>query len=653
METENFASEPQTGAAARPARRKGFGAKAIVAVIVLFGVLLAAGLIPRLRLQPQLVAEAKTAPTIVSITKLTKAPTNTHLDLPGTITAADQTGINARANGYLRKWYVDIGDHVKAGQVLALIETPDTDQQVLQARAQAEGSAASVQQSRANLSRSGASYQQAKTDLARAKAAVAQGQQATSQQRAQVKSAQASAALAKITADRYAFLVKQGAIDQQNADQQATAYKTSQANVEALQAALSAGEANVVALQQAVHSSEANVKAFEDGIRASQSALDAAQANAQASKSGIGAASATLSSNQANLQRFNVLQGFQKVVAPFDGIITARNAEVGALVSAAGSVATSGGDESSASGGASATGALFTISRTDTVRIFVSVPQQFVDLLQPGQSADVLIQSLGSKPFRGKIARNASALDTQSRTLSTEIRVANTKGLLRPGMFADVTFDVHQPRSEWRIPDTALLSDAEGTRVALVTPDKKIHFQPVVIGRDYGKEMDVTSGLNGDETLVASPNLALQEGMTVRTIDAPTDDSLQKAKRNSLHVNMQGHSQFWERRRRLGTMALWRMHPKLSYRRRTLIYPNVNYTCLPTHARSQTPSWNPTPRRSINPVSRRLITCVRWQTRGWSASRHRWNGAGRPVRERFSASTRRYWPLPAERPGLC
>jgi multidrug efflux system membrane fusion protein len=532
METEPISPETSITAA----RRKSTGSRVVVFVIILFAILLAAGLIPRLKLQPQLAAEAKTAPTIVSVTKITKAPSNTHLDLPGNITASDQTAINARANGYLRRWYVDIGDHVKAGQVLALIETPDTDQQVKQAQAQMEGSAASVQQShanfammqanaeeaQANLSRSGASYQQAKTDLARAKAAVAQGQQAVAQQRAQVKSAQASADLAKATADRYAYLVKQGAIDQQTADQQATAYKTNQANVEALQASLSASQANVVALQQAVHSSEANVKAFADGIRASQSALDAAKANAQASKAGITSAVATLSSNQANLQRYNVLQGFQQVVAPFDGIITARNAEVGALVSAAGNVSTN--DDSGAN--SSSTAALFSISRTDTVRIFVSVPQPFVDLLQPGQSADVTVQSLGSTPFRGKIMRNASALDAQSRTLSTEIRVSNPKGLLRPGMFATVAFTVHQPMSQWRIPDTALLTDAQGTHVAIVTPDHKLHFQPVEIGRDYGKEMDVTSGLNGTETLVASPNLSLQEGMTVQTVAAPTDDSL-------------------------------------------------------------------------------------------------------------------------------
>jgi multidrug efflux system membrane fusion protein len=520
-----------------PRKRAGAGLRMALFFAALFGVLYVVGAIPRLKLKPELASDAavaKTAAPLVAVTKPKAAPALTHLQLPGSIEGAEQAAINARASGYLRQWYVDIGDHVRQGQTLALIETPDTDQQVAQAQAQVSGSVATVaqananyfmmvaneQQAEANLSKAEAAREQSKTDLSHAKAAEAQTVQATAQQRAQLKSAEASQNLAKVTADRYTQLVQQGAVAQQTADQQSSAFLSSQANVEALQAAVRSNEANTAAAHQSVLSSAANVTAFADGVRAARSAVDAAKSNIAASRAGINAASAGVTSNQANLQRNKVLQQFQKVTAPFDGIITARNAEVGALVSTAGGVSSGTSGIVPAGATATATGSLFNMVRTDAVRIFVSVPETFAGSVHVGQKVQVTVQEVSGKPLTGIVNRDAAIIDPGSRTLRTEIDIDNKAGRLRPGMFANISMALPATTRSFRIPDTALVTDAQGTRVALVQPDKKIHFQSVVVGRDYGKEMDITSGLEGDEALVANPSVGLQEGMTVKTVAA-------------------------------------------------------------------------------------------------------------------------------------
>jgi multidrug efflux pump subunit AcrA (membrane-fusion protein) len=493
-----------------------------------------------MQLQPKLAHAAeqeKAALPIVTVVHPTKGPPEVSLSLPGDIESFQETAISARANGYLQQWLVDIGDRVKAGQTLALISTPDADLQTKQAGAQVANSEATVQQSKANvammdantdqaianLSRSKASLQQAKTDLSHSEAAVAQAVQVAEQQKAQVVQAQANLDLAKVTSDRYALLAQQGAVAQQTADQELASYKTNLANVDALKSALQAAEANVAAARAAVKSSEANVKAYADGVLASRAAVVAAEANVVASKAGVSASDATLNANNANYKRNAVLQSFQRVVAPFDGVITSRNVDVGALVSASGNptVPISSSGSGPSTGSPTASSGLFTMARTDRVRIFVSLPQNFAESVQPGQTAKVFVQELGNEPVLGKIVRNTSSLDPTTRTLRTEIQLDNSSGQLRPGMFATVELVIPQQVGLVRIPDSSLITDANGTRVALVTSDNKIHFQTVTVGTDYGKEMDITAGLTGTETIVGNPTAALQEGMSVQTIDAP------------------------------------------------------------------------------------------------------------------------------------
>ena len=505
------------------------------------GILLILGLVPRLKLNPQLqsdAAAAKSAVPSVNVVALTRAPSTVKLDLPGTIEGADQTAISARASGYLRKWYVDLGDHVKQGQTLAVIETPDQDQNVAQAKAVLIGSDASAEQARANyfttvanaeqaeanVSKAQAAVQQARSDLAHSQVAEEQTREQSDQQAATLNAAIATTNQAKVTSDRYTSLAQQGAVDQQTADQDRAVYQTDLANVESLRSALRASRTNIRAARETTLSSQANLKSMFDSVAAARAAVAAAKANERASAANEAAARATILANKANLNRNTVLQGFDKVVAPFDGVITARNVEVGSLVSPTGGVtATTGstGFTTSAATAASnsANQSLFTMVRTSTVRVFVNVPQQFSGALRTGQT--VRLAAAGGKPITGIINRDASVLDPGSRTLLAQVDVPNHDERLRPGMFVTVSITLPQAAAGWRIPDTALIVDAEGDRVATVTADNKLHFVSVVIGRDYGKEMDITSGLNGDETLVANPSAALVEGMTVQKVVAP------------------------------------------------------------------------------------------------------------------------------------
>ena len=270
---------------------------AIIAVI--FGIIFLIAVLPRLGRNKQVKADAKSqtqadATPTVNTVPVQQPPAFDDLTLPGNIQAVQQTAIVARASGYVKRYYADIGDRVKAGQLLATIATPDLDQQVTQARAQVSQAQAAVTQAQANLnqqqanvaqgtanlSRAQAQYEQSRTDLARARAALAQAQEAAAQQNAQLAQAQANLNLARVTAQRYRNLLAEGAIDQQTTDQAVASEQTNTANVSALASALRASEANVSAYRDAVGSSLANVSAYLAGIQAGRAAVGAAQANA-------------------------------------------------------------------------------------------------------------------------------------------------------------------------------------------------------------------------------------------------------------------------------------------------------------------------------------------------------------------------------------
>ncbi|MEH1835463.1 MAG: efflux RND transporter periplasmic adaptor subunit [Nostoc sp.] len=415
---------------------------------VFFGSLLAIGILPRLSQRSELQAAVKEASTVPSVNVITprRAAATTNLELPGSVVALNQTTIYARSTGYLRRWYADIGDRVQAGQLLAEIDSPDIDQQVLQAKAELAQAQANVLQSRASLAKS-------VSDL---------------------KQAQANLLIARQSWQRWSVLVKQGAVPQQDAD---TRYATYQANL-----------ANVEAAKNTVNSDSANVKA--------------AQANVYAS--------------QANFQRNTVLQSYKKVTAPFAGVITARNVNTGVLISAgSGNTNTSSNNTSNTN---TSNTSLYTIAAYDKLDVNVNVPQSLSPSLQTGQTAEITVKELPQRAFTGKVVRTSNAIDPNTRTLLTQLEVDNYNATLRPGMYATVKFAINRTNPPFVVPDSALVVNAAGTQVATLTKDQTVHYQKVAVGRDYGTEVEITSGLTGNESLIATPTVDETEGLRVQPV---------------------------------------------------------------------------------------------------------------------------------------
>jgi multidrug efflux pump subunit AcrA (membrane-fusion protein) len=266
-----------------------------------------------------------------------------------------------------------------------------------------------------------------------------------------------------------------------------------------------------------------------------KAAYDVAKATVNAMQANINAAKAAIASNEANVRSLKALQGFQKVFSPFAGVITARNVEVGSLINpgnssnvstttgtTASSATIPGGGTTPRSTNAPATGGgLFEIARIDTLRIFISVPQTFASTIKSGQTANISIRELPQKSFTGRVVRTTSALDPGSRTLLTEVHISNSDYQLLPGMYATVNFGVQSPDPPVQIPATALIIHAEGPQVAIVTTDQKVHYQKVVIGRDYGNQLDIISGLEPGATVIVNVADGLQEGAQVHTQAAP------------------------------------------------------------------------------------------------------------------------------------
>jgi RND family efflux transporter MFP subunit len=428
-------AKPEAGKRRKTARLGLLGLGSVAALMAIF----ALGYLPRLERQKQLYAAVETsniAHPAVTVTAVRRSEASTDLLLPGNIQAIDETTIYARADGYLRRRLVDIGDRVEERQLLAEIETPELDQQIRQARASLEQARASLEQARAALKQSEAGAVQAQANLE----------------------------LADVTARRWKSLVQEGVLSQQDGDEKRSAFEARKADLEAAQAGVNAARANV----------------------------NAAQANVQAS--------------EANLQRLAELQSFQKVVAPFDGVITARNIDVGSLITA---------------GSGSSTKPLFSIAQIGRLRIYVNLPQTFVPSIQPGQPAEVIVQEFPGRAFPGKVTRTANSLDEKSHTLLTEVQVANPDHKLLPGMYAQVKFVLDRPSPPVLAPAEALVVRSDGNYVAVVRPDRTLHFQRVEIGRDYGTQIEITSGLAEGASVVVNPTDDLQEGSQVEPVARP------------------------------------------------------------------------------------------------------------------------------------
>jgi len=248
-------------------------------------------------------------------------------------------------------------------------------------------------------------------------------------------------------------------------------------------------------------------------------ALDQSIAAHRTAQAAVAAAEANVQSNRANVQRLQELTGFQRVVAPFAGAVIQRNVDDGALITAGSPVNNTAVAPSSVTGAANG---LFEIAQIDTLRVFVNLPQPYARNVRAGLPVEVRVRGQLEDPVAAKVSRTASALDPSTRTLLTQVDIPNASHRMLPGMFVYVDFNIAPTGTRWRVPATAMIFDAQGTRVAVVGPGNKLHFQPVVVGRDFGTSIDIQSGLRGDEAVVQQPRVSLQEGQTVTPIDART-----------------------------------------------------------------------------------------------------------------------------------
>jgi multidrug efflux pump subunit AcrA (membrane-fusion protein) len=457
--------------------RTGSSQKRLIIAVLLLGLLIAAallaGYLPRRATTRQLdsaAAKLKSTPPIVNAAKVTRAPNLTEVSFPGNITPITEAYIFARAAGYLKRRYVDIGDRVSAGQLLAEIDAPDLDQQVTQAQA-----------------------------------ALAQAEGQLGQSEATLQQLIATRDLAAVTWERYQVLTKTGAVSRQSGDTQFTTARTATANV-------AAGEKNVVAAKQFVYASKAT------------------------------------------LDRLYTLQRYEKLTSPFAGVVTARNVDVGALISATGS---SQGPSRSNQAGPSdvpSGGEIFRVAQIQRLRVLVSLPQIEASGIHVGQSASVSIDDLSNRVYPGKITRTSNALDAGSRTLLTEVQVDNPAGVLLPGMYTTVRFATNRAVPPFLVPDASLVVTADGTSLAVLQPltqqarekaasqgvdqtvldrSRIVHFQKVQPGRDYGTTLEILDGLQDGEYVVVDPGDVVKEGAVVQMANPAAESDSKQAPSSS------------------------------------------------------------------------------------------------------------------------
>jgi RND family efflux transporter MFP subunit len=369
------------------------------AAVLVLGIVIYSGIHERAHAESTLgVVTERAAVSTVNAVQPTSGPASQEIVLPGTTQAFIDTPIFARTNGYLKKWYFDIGAHVGQGQLLAVIDTPELDQQLDQARA--------------NL-----------------------------------KTAQANEKLAEITATRWQNLLKTDSVSKQETDQ-----------------------------------------AVQD----------------------LSAKQATVDSMTADVQRLQQLQSYEKVYAPFSGVITARNTDVGALINAG-----AGGAQGMATGPQE----LFHMAAVNRLRIFVSVPEVDAEAAQNGSKAPLTMDEFPGEAFQGTIVRNSDAIDLNSRTLNMEVDIDNRDGRIRPGAYVFVHLKLpdnsRKPTSSLIIPANTLLFRSEGLQVGVVRGDHA-ELVPITIGRDYGSTVEVINGLKPTDQVIVNPSDSLTAGTPVR-----------------------------------------------------------------------------------------------------------------------------------------
>jgi len=388
----------------RRARSSGSAAtRGIVFLLIVIVVVLSVvwGISSRRKINAQLQQETQelAIPVVAVIHPKPSAPQQ-EIVLPGDIQPFTDAPIYARTNGYLKKWYADMGARVKAGQLLAEIDSPEVDQQL----------------------------QQAKADVA---------------------TAEANLHLAEITATRYKDLSKTDSVSQQD--------------------------------------------------------VDNANGNFEARKTSVASA-------QSNVKRLEEMQSFEKIYAPFDGLITARNTDIGALIN-------------SGSGGASRE--LFHIAAVDRMRVYVNVPQIYSPHIRAGLHADLALTEYPGRKFEGVIVRNSGAIDNATRTLLAELDVNNPTGELKPGSYVEVHLKLPTSITTFTLPINATIFKAAGMQVATVKDGKTIALVPVTPGRDLGTEIEIVAGLKAEDSVVVNPPDSLTEGQAVKLLQSEPASSRQ------------------------------------------------------------------------------------------------------------------------------
>ena len=433
--------------ASTKAERKSGKIRTVVLASIALALLLAIGILPRINRSSRAAETARAATEdlpVVSVVNARTSGSTAELQLPGNTEPINVAHVYARASGYIRERRADIGTRVKAGQVLAIIESPEVDQQLAQARANLEQAHAALAQAQSNLDQARAGVNQASANIIQCRA---------------------NEEIAATTNDRWTRLVSRGVLAKQAGDERRTALAARAAETQAALAASKTAEAIVVSRQA--------------DVTAAQAAIDA---------------------QVANVRRLEQLQAFERVLAPFNGVVSERKIERGDLVSA-----DAGGDRN-----------LFTVVQGNVLRIKVSVPQTYAVDLHPGQPAEVTVAERPGRTFPGKVARTAEALDASSRTLLSEVQVDNASGDLLPGMYSQVKFALGRAHATILAPANTLLANSQGTRVVVVTEDGRAHFVPVQVGRDLGTEIEIITGLRGSERLITNPADTLTEGQAVR-----------------------------------------------------------------------------------------------------------------------------------------
>ena len=246
-------------------------------------------------------------------------------------------------------------------------------------------------------------------------------------------------------------------------------------------------------------------------------AVDQSVSAYRTAQAAVAAAEANVQSNRANVQRLRELTSWQRVLAPFSGAVIQRNVDVGALITAGSPVNNTAVAPSSVTGGANG---LFEVARIDSLRVFVNVPQAYAPNVKVGLPVQIAVRGQLGQPVMGKVTRTASAIDPGTRTLLTQVDIPNQAHRLLPGMFVYVTFKIAPSGTRWRVPATAVIFNAQGTRVAIVGAGNTLRFQEVVLGRDFGTSIDVQAGLQGHETIVKQPTVSLQEGQRVTPVES-------------------------------------------------------------------------------------------------------------------------------------